>query len=252
MIQADLISINHLKSRRGVAPVGGIVREFMVGMDDAGELDSRWCDMAAPYYIWKHHTAPEPQWAVPPIIGFHGYRKHINFRDSLQEVPWSLALGWQEVDKMVFHTYQTWLVNTMRGRTLRLLLDEDASDVLSVAPFNCHYNMNMAIDYRVSRSAADWNAFEDVMKAHGDFDFGTPNIRPMHFVTTDNIFFAFMRFFDKVRKDLEPLIKSEDTTNEAYKRRSLAFLAERMWSLWLDASGLRVKELPLMICWSPQ
>lgn len=243
MIQADLISINHLKSKHGTPVVGGIVREFMVGLDDIGELDPRWCDMAAPYHIWKHKDALEPQWSVPPIIGFHGYRKHINFRDPF-------ATRWTEVDALGFRTYQEWLIKELTGDKLNLMFR--AFDVLTVKPFDCSYNLNMAVDYRISRSAQDWAVFEDVMRAHGNFNFETPFIRPMHFVAEDHIFFKWMRFFDKVRKDLEPLIKSEDAHNELYPPRALAFLAERMWSLWLDASGLRIKELPLMICWNPR
>ena len=253
MIQASLISINHLKSQHNTAPiVGGIVREFMSGLDDVAELDARWCDMRPLHYIWKHRHAAEPLWSVPSIIGFHGYRKHINFRDPVENVPWSLAPGWQEVNKMVFRTYQEWLVQEMTGKKLADFLGEDDFDMLAVAPFDCGYNRNMAVDYRVSRSAQDWNAFEDVMKAHGNFDFKTPYIRPMHFVVEDHIFFEWMGFFDKVRQDLEPLIKSKDAHNEHYPPRALAFLAERMWSLWLDACGFRIKEFPLMICWNPQ
>jgi hypothetical protein len=246
MIQADLISINHLKSRHGAPIVGGIVREFMVGMDDVAELDSRWCDMAPLYHIWKHKDALEPEWPVPPIIGFHGYRKHINFRDQ------HAVLSWEEVDAMRFRAYQEWLIKELTGDKLNLILHAPDVDVITVKPFNCSYNLNIAEDYRRSRSAADWAVFEDVMKAHGTFDFSTPFIRPMHFVCEDYIFFKWMRFFDKVRQDLEPLIKSKDAHNELYPLRALAFLAERMWSLWLDTSGFRIKEFPLMICWSPQ
>ena len=246
-MQADLISINHAKPDHSVPIVGGIVREFVCGQDDDGSLAPGWCDMRAPYHIWKHRDDPDVPWPIPPIIGFHGYRKHINFRDRWSTLKSELATGWQIVPLNWFHVYQEWLVSEMPGRKLTDLLED--ADILTVKPFDCSYNGSMEEDYRASRSPADWAVFKDVMKAHGDFDFSTPFIRPMHFVCEDIVFFRWMRFFEEVRKDLEPLVKSPDNEDPKYRARALAFLAERMWSLWLDTSGFRIKEFPLMICW---
>ena len=246
-MQADLISINHAKPDHSVPIVGGIVREFVCGQDDDGSLAPGWCDMRAPYYIWKHRNDPDVPWPIPPIIGFHGYRKHINFRDPFEIHPTQMAPGWTAVDLATFRNYQKWLTEAGTTACLRGLLME--GDILTVKPFDCSYNGSMEEDYRASRSPADWAVFKDVMKAHGDFNFSTPFIRPMHFVCEDIVFFRWMRFFEEVRKGLEPLVKSPDNDDPKYRARALAFLAERMWSLWLDTSGFRIKEFPLMICW---
>ena len=243
-MQADLISINHAKPDHSVPIVGGIVREFVCGQDDDGSLAPGWCDMRAPYHIWKRQTTA---WPIPYIIGFHGYRKHINFRDPFEIHPAQLAPGWNEVDKMAFRSYQEWLIKNIDGNKLKLILKD--AQVLTVAPFKCRPEEGMAVDYQRSRSPADWAVFEDVMKAHGAFNFNTPFIRPMHFVCEDIVFLRWMRFFEEVRKDLEPLVKSPDNDDPKYRARAFAFLAERMWSLWLDTSGFRIKEFPLMICW---
>ena len=249
-MQADLISINHAKPRVMAPITGGIVREFVCGRDDDGLLVPGWCDMRAPYHIWKHRADVQFSaypWPIPPIIGFHGYRKHINFRDPMEFHSTQVAPGWTAVALSTFRNYQAWLVSEMTGHKLTDLLED--ADILTVKPFDCSYNGSMEEDYRASRSPADWAVFKDVMKAHGDFDFSTPFIRPMHFVCEDIVFFRWLRFFEEVRKDLEPLVKSPDNDDPKYRARALAFLAERMWSLWLDTSGFRIKEFPLMICW---
>jgi hypothetical protein len=58
-----------------------------------------------------------------------------------------------------------------------------------------------------------------------------------------------MRFWNRVRLELEPLVLSEDAVTPEYRGRAMAFLSERIWSLWLDSTQLRVKEFPLLRCW---
>ena len=240
-MQIDLYSINHKKDDRQLAPVvGGIAREFIVGEEDDGELSKPYCDMAAPYYVWKHVP-------LPPIIGFHGYRKQINFRDGMVAEAHQIAPGWDTVTLEAFMGYQEWLAE-WDGKPLEKWLSE--ADMLTVEPFDCSYNCNIGEDYARSRSAYDWLAFEKVMRRHGDFNFDTPYIRPMHFVCRNTTFTRWMRFFDRVRRELEPLVLSEDARTPDYPARNMAFLSERMWSLWLDQSRLRVKTFPLWICWS--
>jgi hypothetical protein len=189
--------------------------------------------MNAPYTVWKHTP-------VPPIVGFHGYRKHIYFRDEL------VHQRWFDTDLLTFKDYQRWLAE-QSGITFNKMLIEH--DILVVEPFNCGYNGGMAKDYILSRSPRDWRALEGVMSDHGQFNFDTHFIRPMHFVCRDYVFHRWMRFWDKVRLELEPLVLADDAVTEDYPKRAMAFLSERVWSLWLDQSNLRVQEFPLLICW---
>ncbi|HUD11905.1 MAG TPA: DUF4422 domain-containing protein [Candidatus Saccharimonadia bacterium] len=231
-MQMDFYSINHVKSATPTGVYGGITREFVVGRDNiVDELRSDYCDMNAPYTVWKHTP-------VPPIVGFHGYRKHIMFRD---EPP-----GWRDIPLNAFKDYQRWLSEEPASHFNKLLI---AADVLTVEPFNCGYNGGMAKDYILSRSPRDWRALEGVMSDHGQFNFDTHFIRPMHFVCRDYVFHRWMRFWDKVRLELEPLVLADDAVTEDYPKRAMAFLSERVWSLWLDQSNLRVQEFPLLICW---
>lgn len=233
-MQFDFWSINHAKKETPTGVYSGITKEFVIGVDDKIDpLRKDYCDMGAPYTIWKHTP-------VPPIIGFHGYRKQINCRDEL------VHQGWFDTDLLTFREYQRWLA-AQPGVTFNKLLVEH--DILVVEPFDCKHNGGMAKDFALSRSENDWEALEAVMNEHGEFNFDTNFIRPMHFVCRDYVFHRWMRFWDKVRQELEPLILSEDAVTPEYPSRAMAFLSERIWSLWLDSTMLRVKEFPLLRCW---
>ena len=233
-MQFDFWSINHAKKETPTGVYSGITKEFVIGVDDKIDpLRKDYCDMGAPYTIWKHTP-------VPPIIGFHGYRKQINCRDEL------VHQGWFDTDLLTFREYQRWLA-AQPGVTFNKLLVEH--DILVVEPFDCKHNNGMAEDFALTRSENDWEALEAVMNEHGEFNFDTNFIRPMHFVCRDYVFHRWMRFWDKVRQELEPLILSEDAVTPEYPSRAMAFLSERIWSLWLDSTMLRVKEFPLLRCW---
>jgi hypothetical protein len=242
--RVQLWSINHKKIRtQPPTPVGGIVSEFIIGADDQKfPLLPGYMDMAAPYSIWKEEK-------VPQIIGFHGYRKHINFRDPMEINSGQLAPGWAAVDLETFRAYQRWLVD---WDALRITHDWLlCNDVLTVEPFDCSYNGGMAKDYAISRSEQDWKVLESILgeRGFGREDFDTPYIRPMHFVCRDFVFCNFMRFWNDVRKELELRVYSDDARSPEAQTRALAFLSERIWSIWLDHAPVRIKTFPLMISW---
>lgn len=246
MPNVELWAINHVKSNPDPLPnYGGIHYQFTVGQDDGGALDPRYCDMAAPYTIWTHHP-------IAPVVGFHGYRKMINFRDHpakvatrMRDKP-SLAMGWEEVGIDAFNAYKDWL-REWSGASLEHLLQD--YDLLTVEPFNCAYNANVFKDYCVSRSPADALRLETSLRVRGLSMEKTALIRPMHFVARDYVFSRFMRFWNEIRLEIEPDILSQDSVNPNYSSRALAMLSERIWSLWTYHSNLRVKTFPLLICW---
>ena len=241
-----LYSINH---KKGDPIVGGVAKEFVVGTDDDGTLLPGYCDMAAPYTIWKEKL-------VPAIVGFHGYRKHMIFQDgwrpSIASMQGVYPGSWYQVVLQDFIHYQRWLAQWDAREITHDWMQKN--DVLTVEPFKLPVGLGMAEDYALSRSAQDWGVLEGILRQRG-FDhaaFDTPYIRPMHFVMRDHTFCRFMRFWDDIRRELEPAIFSDDAKSEVAKTRALAFLSERIWSLWLDRAQLRVKTFPLMICWEAQ
>jgi hypothetical protein len=234
MRKIEIYSINYNHVGLQKAPFGGISKEFVCGLHDRigdGIPDlTTYADMRAPYWIWKNRVDLD-------IIGFQGYRKFLDFHSLRNN-------EWHDVSLEYFRQYQSWLAEYDGQGILRLLAQYD----MIVAPsFDCSYNVDMAEDFRRSRSREDWNVFEQVMGL--TFNFHTPFIRPMHFVTRASVFHRFMEWWWPLAEAMKPYITAEDSGDSAYIARPMAYLSERMFSLWLDQSKLSVVEVPLLQCW---
>jgi hypothetical protein len=148
-----------------------------------------------------------------------------------------------------FHNYQEWQKDHAAHNIRSLLAD---CDVLTNPPFDVSYNLNIAEDFKRSASIEDWGALEMVMRRHGDFDFTMPTVTSYCVLTaTFPVFNKWMRFWWKIVRELEPLLKPSNygPRPDIYLPRRMAFLSERVFSLWLNTSGLKVKPLPLLVCW---
>lgn len=77
----------------------------------------------------------------------------------------------------------------------------------------------------------------------------TKHIYPMHFVTRAPVFNRFMEWWWPRAEEIRARIKSIDVHDPAYLRRPMAYLSERIFSMWLDHSGLSMVEVPLLRCW---
>jgi len=239
MRKIELYAINHDMPGYKPSPYGGISKEFICGLDDRSgdgipDLQT-YADMRAPYWIWRNRADLD-------IIGFHGYRKFLDFNS--QRKPY-----WYEVPLDEFQAYQKWL-SEYSGRYIQELLAQ--YDMIVAPAFDCSYNVNMAEDFRRSRSPADWGVVEDVLGGEAQwklFDFHTSFIRPMHFVTRAPVFYRFMDWWWPCAEEIRSRIRSLDARDAAYLHRPMAYISERMYSLWLDQSRLTFIEVPLMICW---
>lgn len=234
MRKIEIYAINHDHPGRQPAVVGGISKEFVCGRDDRvsdGIPDlTTYADMRAPYWIWKNRDDLD-------IIGFHGYRKFLDFVAHLKHPKW------YDISPTEFRQYQAWLASHDGGFIQELLAQYD----IIVAPaFNCSYNIDMAEDFRRSRSSADWDVVEAELTTSG---MHTSFIRPMHFVTRASVFQRYMEWWWFHAERIRSLIKSEDALNPAYISRPMAYISERMYSLWLDRSKLSFVEVPLLNCW---
>lgn len=239
MRKIEIYSINYNHVGLQKAPFGGISKEFVCGLHDRigdGIPDlTTYADMRAPYWIWKNRDDLG-------IIGFHGYRKFLDLRRPLlYEKP-----EWHDTPLKEFREYQTWL-SQYDGQSIQELLAQ--YDMIVAPPFDCSYNIDMGVDFQRSRSPMDWEVFEDVMKEAGVFHPQTPFIRPMHFVTRAPVFRRYMDWWWPHAEAMRPCIMSLDAHDAAYIARPMAYISERMFSLWLDASKLSVVEVPLLRCW---
>lgn len=231
----ELYNVNFLNpSYTPLLSKGGILREFVVQRDDRHRpLPERFADMCAQYYLWITRKDID-------IVGFQGYRKHLYFKND--------RAGWEDCDIHTFLSYQKWL-SEWSGDKIRWLLKKH--NIIVTPPFDLKYNVDISEDYRRSRSSEDWDAFMAVMGVRAKFDWHLPFVRNFFFVTTNDIFQEWMTFWWDVCFDLDPLVKSEDTDNEVYKKRPMAYLSERMFTLWLEyhRKQLCPVEVPLLTCW---
>jgi hypothetical protein len=239
MRKIELYAIDHISRQKRIRPIfGGISKCFICGLDDLEGIGistfETYADMRAPYWIWKNRDDLD-------IIGFHGYRKFLDFRNILK------APGWFDVGIGDFRAYQDWLTQS-DGVYIQWLLSQ--YDIIVTSPFDCSYNGNIAEDFRISRSYADWKIFEDVMPYTAGEYYRTRHIYPMHFVTRASVFNRFMEWWWPRAEEIRSRIKSIDTYDPAYRVRPMAYISERIFSMWLDHSGLSTVEVPLLICWN--
>ncbi len=227
MRQIDLFNIHHRPCAR---PAGGIVSQYFVGAAD--RLSPLYADMRAFDGIWRH---PLPNM---DIVGFQGYRKHINFRDPTP--------GWSMVHLPHFQAYQDWLYQWDGKLIQDLLVDYD---IIVTDPFDVRFDGDITDNFRRSRSPRDWACLEEVAAHHIKLDFHMLNVTSHFFVTTMPVWTRFMEVWWQVFSELEPLVTAEDAHDGAYKALPLAYLSEFFFSMWLAQSGLKQKIMPLLVCW---
>jgi hypothetical protein len=234
MQHLSLFTINYVRPPR--SPAGGLVKDFIVGEDDRvgdGIPDrTRYADMRAHYWVWKNKPRLD-------IVGFQHYRKHFNFRGD--------TVGWAEVSLPMFRDYQDWL-RCWDGATAIDLLAEH--DILVTPPFDVSYNGNTAEDYKLTRSPADWEVLAEALYRRGYTDLTEQQITCHNmFMAPAHIFRGYMQFWWDLCREIEPAIKTLDAKKDDTPARAMAFLSERIFSLWLHSAKLKVKTIPLLICW---
>jgi hypothetical protein len=222
-----------------LSPDGGIVSNFPVSAGDSLLGNSTFADMLAQYWQWRHGDLE------PYIIGFQGYRKHLDFRLGRE-----VKGPWVSVTPIEFRQYQLWQQDCAGPNIEYMLKDHD---ILVAPAFDVSYNVNIAEDFKRSASVADWNELERTMKRYGEFDFaftGVPGY--CNLTTTGAIFNQWMKLWWKVVCDLTlalPETCGDPGPNPpVYMARRMAYLSERLFAIWLHSSGLRVKYLPHLIC----
>lgn len=235
MTPVHLFTVNHRKPEWD--PTGGIVKSLIVG--GKGTIEPSLADMQA--QCWGMTYGP-----TYGIVGFQGYRKHLDFRHGAE-----VKGDWVDMTPKEFRNYQEWQ-QKYAAHNIRSLLSD--CDILTNPPFDVSYNTNIAEDFKVSASTADWGALEYVMKKHGKFDFGITTITSYCVLTTTfPVFNEWMKFWKSIIDDLRSALPAKcfdpGPRPDIYLPRRLAFLSERMFSLWLASAGYKVKPLPLLVCW---
>jgi hypothetical protein len=237
MIPVNLFTVDHRKPAWD--PTGGIVTSIRLDKVTTLFRGLSFADMEAQYLVWKNG----PTYG---IIGFQGYRKHLDFRHGAE-----VTGDWVSMTPNEFRNYQKWQQDKAAHNIQSLLSD---CDILTNPPFDVSYNTNIAEDFKVSASTEDWGALENVMRRYGEFDFTIPTVTSYCVLTTTfPVFNEWMKFWWKIVCELEKVVhlpcRDPGPRPDIYLPRRMAFLSERIFALWLHSSGLKVKPLPLLVCW---
>lgn len=222
-------------------PDGEIIKVWKLDPDEPpGE---RYADFRALYTYWAFCHA-HGEW--PEIVGFFGYRKYLCPIDGDLVPEWVLpahAPDWWWCYKEDFDDYRQWLVDWDGADIKRLLAQYD---ILQAPPFPL--TEGIWTDFARSRSHEDAQHCKNVMSDRFEH-FTDTKIYPYIFITRWSVFDRMMRELEPVRKELDPLITAADSVNSDYTKRPMAYVMERLYSLWLEASDLSIRTMPLLHCW---
>jgi hypothetical protein len=194
--------------------------------------------MRAYYAVWKEKGNPTD------IVGFQGYRKHIDIEDPYPSI-------WKEVGLERFQKYQEYLA-WQGEQTIRNLLSRFS--MIVTPSFPLIEQGGMAKDFCVSRSRNDWDTFVWLANQFERWEWDRSFVTSHWFITTRAVFNRFMKEWWAIFSELENFIKSRDACDPAYPPRALDFLTERFFTVWMHREestmgGVRTVTLPLMICW---
>lgn len=221
-------------------PVGSIIQPFPLGGDALG---LEYADFRALHTVWSQD--PDP----PEIIGFFTHRKYLmppmERRRPYIPVEPAHAYGWWQTSRIGFDRYRQWWSEWDGAELLPLLAQYD---ILQAPPFPLA-DGDIIQDFMHSRSEHDAGALLNIARRHGFGSVPRYRIYSYIFITRWSVFDRMMCETEPLRLELHGLCKAEDSANEEYKKRPMAYVMERVYSLWLEHSGLAIKEMPLLHCW---
>ena len=219
-------------------PHGKIIQPWIVHEDEPP--GPRYADYCALYNVWGVFT-DEP----PEVVGFFGYRKYL--------VPPDMALpagtapahapGWWQCGAPAFDRFREDYAHNDGAAFLPLLATHD---ILVAPPFPLNGD-SVWSDFAKSRSPHDAAACASIVPWST-----SEQIYPYLFITRWPVFNRAMREMEPLRIALDHPCIAQDSKDAAYSERPMAYVMERVWSLWLEHSGLSVKHLPLLHCWEKQ
>jgi len=233
--------INVIDHRDGdQQPRGEIIQPYMVyGYEEPGRKYADFCALFNNWIGWSQHGDP------PEIIGFFGYRKYMVF-DPIKGATSAHAPNWWQCNRNAFDEYRVWLALWDGGEIKRLLAQYD---ILQAQHYPLGPKMSICEDFAVSRSKHDEELLYNAACAYFAKVHTVHKIYPYLFITRWSVFDRMMREIEPLRQELHGKCVGVDSRDEEYKKRPMAYVMERVYSLWLENSGLSIKEMPFLHCW---
>lgn len=233
------IAVCDHKGREGFQQSSGpCIHNYRCGWWDK-ELPPCYADFRVLDAKWRYHTGPPPA-----FIGFFGYRKYLGVPGlPIVNPEPAHALGWFNLTKENFNYYRDQWAKYDGAPLLPLLA---TYDIITAPPFPL--GINLITDFAQSRSDHDADMLRDTLRDYGWVS-SSMHINAYIFITRWEVFNRFMEEVEDLRRDLYAKITAEDSKDKAYTERPMAYIMERLFSLWLEQSGLSATTLPLLHCW---
>lgn len=244
MPRLEIIVIDHLERKGSRQSAGKVIQNYLVYPADLP--GPRYADYCALYRIWTFYRSNGNE---PEMIGFFGYRKYLLAGSN--SLDWedpniapAHAPNWYKCSPKIFDFHREQLSRS-DGADIKALLTQH--DILQATPFPL--NESICEDFARSRSEHDEKRFWNVVADRFTRLHTVRRIHPYLFITRWAVFDRMMRELEPIRQELDPLITAEDSADAAYKQRPMAYVMERVYSLWLENSCLDIHHVPLLHCW---
>jgi hypothetical protein len=217
-------------------------------------------EMRAHYYVWKNMLSGLD------YVGFHHYRRALVFHfvmpekaDSPVAIICSDASKYRvELGKTVslaeYHQYLEWL----RGWDKKdiLLFQEWVGNFDIIIPRPWAINGTLGSQYAGAHSADDWHHLLAILRnhpwlddVHSHLDLELPHLIPCNiFIMRATLFHDYMEFWYDIVEKLETVITPSP---DPYQSRVIAFLSERIYTIYLHhlrlkKPRLKIVELPYL------
>lgn len=204
---------------------------FLKVCDDNGDnisyKNENYCELTAAYYIWKNVTCD--------IIGLNHYRRYLSLKDI------SIIKNAKSHEKL----FELILTKEEIENTLK---DYDV-----IVPITKLITKNVYSKYKEQHYIKDLeNAKKIIMSRYPDMENSFEKVMSNKKYAICNMFVMKKKYFDDYCSWLfEIMFELEKVTNmDGYsklQKRMYGFLSERLFNVWLDYKGLKIKEANMVL-----
>jgi hypothetical protein len=209
-------------------------KHFLAITDDMGDniskKNSRFCELTALYWIWKHDLNSQ-------YIGLCHYRRYFKFKKGIKDY-WKAIFEQSELNENEI---------SIHNRILKILDD----DYVIVPKKNKLDGRTVEEHYCKFHNADDLSTLKNiVLKKYPDYDAAwkiTFSRKWMYaynmFVMNRTLFQQYMEWLFDILFEVEKYVPPK---TDAYQNRTFGFMSERLFNVFLEYQKCKVKELPII------
>jgi hypothetical protein len=197
--------------------------------DNISKLNPYFCELTAVYWAWRNSKLVD-------ITGLCHYRRYFNIRPS-----------WLESRKQV-NKVKTSTFNFERLSNKASYIDSTLRKYDIILPRKMNLKKSIEAFYLEYHTADEWNTMLNVMneiypeyKAHEFFRATTTMHSYNMLICSKKIAEKYFTWLFEILFTIHQRVSPQ---TDAYQKRSIGFLSERLLNLFVYHNGLKVKELP--------